>query len=142
MVEWGTDLSQRQTKDLALSKVQQGSQGSRTQERKLNTPEPLQLPPAKAIMDLLHSWGVELALHLQTRHSGYQDLFSLASALADLHTTFFFFFPIWFHLRRDTALRLVWVAVLGDWLNLVLKWYEGTGGWGGGGKQREARGLC
>lgn len=83
-------------------------------------------------MDLVHSWGVELAVYLQTQHSGYQDVFNVASTVADLHTTFFFFFPIWFHLRRDTALRLIWVAVLGDWLNLVLKWYgggpAGTGG--------------
>ncbi|XP_054609235.1 glucose-6-phosphatase a, catalytic subunit, tandem duplicate 1 [Dunckerocampus dactyliophorus] len=75
-----------------------------------------------AIMDLVHSWGVQLAQHLQTKYSGYEGLFSLASTVADLHTTFFFFFPIWFHLRRDTGLRLVWVAVVGDWINLVLKW--------------------
>ncbi|KAI3365494.1 hypothetical protein L3Q82_010578 [Scortum barcoo] len=74
------------------------------------------------IMDLLHSWGVELAVHLQTKYSQYEGLFGLASTVADLHTTFFFFFPIWFYLRRDTGLRLIWVAVLGDWLNLVLKW--------------------
>ncbi|XP_047464455.1 glucose-6-phosphatase a, catalytic subunit, tandem duplicate 1 [Mugil cephalus] len=71
-------------------------------------------------MDLLHSWGVELAVHLQTRHSSYED--SLASTVADLHTTFFCWFPIWFHLRKDSGLRLIWVAVIGDWLNLVLKW--------------------
>lgn len=79
-------------------------------------------------MDLVHSWGVELAVYLQTKLSGYQDVFNAASSVADLHTTFFFFFPIWFHLRRDTAIRLIWVAVLGDWLNLVLKWYGGAGG--------------
>ncbi|KAK5881573.1 hypothetical protein CesoFtcFv8_022354 [Champsocephalus esox] len=73
-------------------------------------------------MDLLHSWGVELVVHLQTTHSRHKGLFSLASTVADLHTTFFCLFPIWFHLRRDTGLRLIWVAVLGDWLNLVLKW--------------------
>lgn len=73
-------------------------------------------------MDLVHSWGVELAVHLQNKYSGYQDWLSLASTVADLHTTFFVFFPVWFHLRRDTGLRLIWVAVLGDWLNLVLKW--------------------
>ncbi|KAM7381238.1 hypothetical protein PAMA_012200 [Pampus argenteus] len=73
-------------------------------------------------MDLLHSWGVELMVHLQTKYSRYEGLFSLASTVADLHTTFFCWFPIWFHLRRDTGLRLIWVAVLGDWLNLVLKW--------------------
>lgn len=75
-------------------------------------------------MDLVHSWGVELAVHLQTKYSRYEDLFSVASTVADLHTTFFVFFPVWFHLRRDTGLRLIWVAVLGDWLNLVLKWYN------------------
>ncbi|KAM6897641.1 glucose-6-phosphatase catalytic subunit 1-like [Xenentodon cancila] len=73
-------------------------------------------------MDLLHSWGVELAVHLQTRYSKYEGLFSVASTVADLHTTFFCLFPIWFHLQRDTGLRLIWVAVIGDWLNLVLKW--------------------
>ncbi|KAK9530064.1 hypothetical protein VZT92_011597 [Zoarces viviparus] len=73
-------------------------------------------------MDLLHSWGVELSAHLQATYGRYEGLFSLASTVADLHTTYFCFFPIWFHLRRHTALRLIWVAVLGDWLNLVLKW--------------------
>ncbi|XP_060950701.1 glucose-6-phosphatase a, catalytic subunit, tandem duplicate 1 [Limanda limanda] len=73
-------------------------------------------------MDLLHSWGVELAVHLQTSYSSYGGVFHLASAVADLHTTFFCWFPVWFHLRRDTGLRLIWVAVIGDWLNLVLKW--------------------
>ncbi|XP_059181203.1 glucose-6-phosphatase a, catalytic subunit, tandem duplicate 1 [Centropristis striata] len=73
-------------------------------------------------MDLLHSWGVELAVHLQNTYSQYEGLFSLASTVADLHTTFFCFFPIWFHVWRDTGLRLIWVAVIGDWLNLVLKW--------------------
>ncbi|XP_039991431.1 LOW QUALITY PROTEIN: glucose-6-phosphatase-like [Xiphias gladius] len=73
-------------------------------------------------MDLLHSWGVELAIHLQTRYSRYEGLFSLASTVADLHTAFFWLFPVWFHLRGDTGLRLIWVAVIGDWLNLVLKW--------------------
>lgn len=73
-------------------------------------------------MDLVHSWGVELAVHLQNKYSGCQDWLSLASTVADLHTTYFVFFPAWFHLRRDTGLRLIWVAVLGDWLNLVLKW--------------------
>uniref|UniRef100_A0A8C6U583 glucose-6-phosphatase n=1 Tax=Neogobius melanostomus TaxID=47308 RepID=A0A8C6U583_9GOBI len=66
--------------------------------------------------------GVDLAVYLQTKYRSYEGLFNLASSVADLHTTFFLFFPIWFHLRKDTALRLIWVAVIGDWLNLVLKW--------------------
>ncbi|XP_056326045.1 glucose-6-phosphatase a, catalytic subunit, tandem duplicate 1 [Danio aesculapii] len=73
-------------------------------------------------MDLLHSWGVELAVHLQIEYQDYESVFHWVSSLADLHTTFFVFFPIWFHLHRDVAVKLIWVAVVGDWLNLVLKW--------------------
>ncbi|CAL1599981.1 unnamed protein product [Knipowitschia caucasica] len=73
-------------------------------------------------MDLLHSWGVELSVNLQNKYRSYEGLFGLASSVADLHMTFFLFFPFWFHLRRDVAIRLIWVAVVGDWLNLVLKW--------------------
>ncbi|NP_001303265.1 glucose-6-phosphatase a, catalytic subunit, tandem duplicate 1 isoform 2 [Danio rerio] len=73
-------------------------------------------------MDLLHSWGVELAVHLQIKYQDYESVFHWVSSLADLHTTFFVFFPVWFHLRRDVAVKLIWVAVVGDWLNLVLKW--------------------
>ncbi|KAL7857560.1 hypothetical protein SRHO_G00164590 [Serrasalmus rhombeus] len=73
-------------------------------------------------MDLLHSWGVSLAVHLQTEYSAYESWFQVVSSVADLHTTFFIFFPIWFHLKRDVAIKLIWVAVIGDWFNLVLKW--------------------
>ncbi len=77
-----------------------------------------------AEMDLLHSWGVNLAVSLQTEYRDSENLFQWVSSVADLHTTFFVFFPIWFHLRRDVGVKLIWVAVVGDWLNLVLKWWE------------------
>ncbi|XP_062858706.1 glucose-6-phosphatase a, catalytic subunit, tandem duplicate 1 [Trichomycterus rosablanca] len=73
-------------------------------------------------MDLLHSWGVSLAIRLQSEFSAYESWFQRISSVADLHTTFFIFFPVWFHLKRDVGVRLIWVAVLGDWLNMVLKW--------------------
>ncbi|CAN9508665.1 unnamed protein product [Ophioblennius macclurei] len=73
-------------------------------------------------MDLLHSWGVELAVRLQRAHAARRGLFDAASAVADLHTAFYWWFPLWFHLRRRAAVRLLWVAVVGDWLNLVIKW--------------------
>ncbi|KAF7666181.1 hypothetical protein LDENG_00117670 [Lucifuga dentata] len=73
-------------------------------------------------MDFLHSVGVDFIVHLQTKHNSYEDWISLASAVADLHTLFFILFPIWFHLRRDTAVKLIWVTAIGDWINMVLKW--------------------
>ncbi|XP_068161637.1 glucose-6-phosphatase a, catalytic subunit, tandem duplicate 1 [Antennarius striatus] len=73
-------------------------------------------------MDLLHGWGVEVLVYLQKNYSWCEDFFGLATTVGDLRFTFFYFFPVWFFLRRETALRLVWVAVIGDWLNMILKW--------------------
>ncbi|KAI1896518.1 hypothetical protein AGOR_G00095600 [Albula goreensis] len=73
-------------------------------------------------MDLLHSIGIDVAVYLQAQGHDYENWFQLASTVADLHTTFFILFPIWFHLWREVGIKLIWVAVIGDWLNLVLKW--------------------
>ncbi|XP_042329099.1 glucose-6-phosphatase catalytic subunit 1-like [Sceloporus undulatus] len=73
-------------------------------------------------MDLLHSAGVQATSYLQENFMDFQGWFVFISAVADLRTTFFVFFPIWFHLREAVGIRLIWVAVIGDWLNLVFKW--------------------
>ncbi|XP_028930543.1 glucose-6-phosphatase [Ornithorhynchus anatinus] len=73
-------------------------------------------------MDWLHDLGVRAARYLQETFPGAEGWFLLVSALADLRNVFFVLFPAWFYLRRPVAVRLVWVAVVGDWLNLVFKW--------------------
>ncbi|XP_033027128.1 glucose-6-phosphatase-like [Lacerta agilis] len=73
-------------------------------------------------MDLLHSTGVQATSYLQENFMDYQDWFVFISTVADLKTTFFVFFPIWFQLKEAVGIRLIWVAVIGDWLNLVFKW--------------------
>uniref|UniRef100_A0A8C3SPU3 Glucose-6-phosphatase n=1 Tax=Chelydra serpentina TaxID=8475 RepID=A0A8C3SPU3_CHESE len=73
-------------------------------------------------MDLLHSAGVQVVQYLQQNYQGSQDWFLFISFAADLKTTFFIFFPIWFHLCEAVGVKLIWVAVIGDWLNLVFKW--------------------
>ncbi|XP_015277296.1 PREDICTED: glucose-6-phosphatase-like [Gekko japonicus] len=73
-------------------------------------------------MDLLHSAGVQATCYLQENLMGFRDWFLFISAAADLRTTFFVFFPICFHLKESVGIRLIWVAVIGDWLNLVFKW--------------------
>uniref|UniRef100_A0A8C4TA46 Glucose-6-phosphatase catalytic subunit 1 n=1 Tax=Erpetoichthys calabaricus TaxID=27687 RepID=A0A8C4TA46_ERPCA len=75
-----------------------------------------------ADMDWLHGCGVEAVRYLQTHYGHRRDWFVLASRSAELRNTFFLFFPIWFHLRETTGIKLIWVAAVGDWLNLVLKW--------------------
>ncbi|XP_077171767.1 glucose-6-phosphatase catalytic subunit 1-like [Paroedura picta] len=73
-------------------------------------------------MDLLHHAGVQATCCLQENLADFRDWFLFVSAAADLRTTFFVFFPICFHLKEAVGIRLIWVAVIGDWLNLVFKW--------------------
>lgn len=74
------------------------------------------------MMDAMHDYGVTATQYLQTNYKDAQDWFLFVSFAADLRNTFFIFFPIWFHLRASVGIKLIWVAVVGDWLNLVFKW--------------------
>ncbi|KAM4691754.1 glucose-6-phosphatase catalytic subunit 1-like [Rhinophrynus dorsalis] len=73
-------------------------------------------------MDALHASGIEMVQYLQMNYKTSQDWFIFVSFAADLRNTFFIFFPIWFHLCESVGIKLIWVAVIGDWLNLVFKW--------------------
>ncbi|KAF1380029.1 hypothetical protein PFLUV_G00182250 [Perca fluviatilis] len=73
-------------------------------------------------MDVLHSSGLSSTYYLQTHFSHSQGYFLSVSKATDLRNTFFLLFPIWFYVRQADAIRLVWVAVVGDWINLMLKW--------------------
>lgn len=76
------------------------------------------------LMDAVHGYGVSSTQYLQTHYKDAQGWFLFVSLAADLRNTFFVFFPIWFHLRAPVGIKLIWVAVVGDWLNLVFKWYD------------------
>uniref|UniRef100_A0A8C1UZ89 Glucose-6-phosphatase catalytic subunit 1 n=1 Tax=Cyprinus carpio TaxID=7962 RepID=A0A8C1UZ89_CYPCA len=73
-------------------------------------------------MEVLYGYGISSTLYLQMHYGHAQRWFTFVSTMADLRTTFLYFFPIWFHLQSAVGVKLVWVAVVGDWLNLVLKW--------------------
>ncbi|XP_068120601.1 glucose-6-phosphatase catalytic subunit 1 [Hyperolius riggenbachi] len=73
-------------------------------------------------MDVLHDFGIQMVQYLQVNYKSSQDWFMFISFAADLRNTFFIFFPIWFHLWEPVGIKLIWVAVIGDWLNLVFKW--------------------
>ncbi|XP_004086877.1 glucose-6-phosphatase [Oryzias latipes] len=75
-----------------------------------------------AVMDAVQGFGVDSTHYLQTNYGDTQGLFLWVSWAADLRNTFFIFFPIWVHLKASVAIKLIWVAVIGDWLNLVFKW--------------------
>ncbi|XP_024289141.2 glucose-6-phosphatase catalytic subunit 1 [Oncorhynchus tshawytscha] len=73
-------------------------------------------------MDTVHAYGVSTTRYLQTHYRDTQSWFLFVSMAADLRNTFFVFFPVCFHLRESVGVKLVWVAVVGDWLNLIFKW--------------------
>ncbi|XP_010864126.2 glucose-6-phosphatase isoform X2 [Esox lucius] len=73
-------------------------------------------------METVHSYGVSTTQYLQTHYKDTQSWFLLVSMVADLRNTFFVFFPVLFHLHESVGVKLIWVAVVGDWLNLILKW--------------------
>uniref|UniRef100_A0A8C3HTR2 Glucose-6-phosphatase catalytic subunit 1 n=1 Tax=Chrysemys picta bellii TaxID=8478 RepID=A0A8C3HTR2_CHRPI len=69
-------------------------------------------------MNVLHDMGIQATRYLQEHYQGSQDWFLFISFAADLRNTFFILFPIWFHLCEAVGVKLIWVAVIGDWLNL------------------------
>ncbi|PNJ07012.1 G6PC isoform 3 [Pongo abelii] len=73
-------------------------------------------------MNVLHDFGIQSTHYLQVNYEDSQDWFILVSAIADLRNAFYVLFPIWFHLQEAVGIKLLWVAVIGDWLNLVFKW--------------------
>ncbi|XP_062030882.1 glucose-6-phosphatase catalytic subunit 1 [Lepus europaeus] len=73
-------------------------------------------------MNALHDFGIRSTRYLQVNYQGSQDWFISVSVIADLRNAFYVLFPIWFHLREAVGIKLLWVAVIGDWLNLVFKW--------------------
>ncbi|XP_046894606.1 glucose-6-phosphatase catalytic subunit 1-like isoform X1 [Hypomesus transpacificus] len=73
-------------------------------------------------MDVVHGYGISATQYLQVHYKDTQDWFLLVSMAADLRNTFFVFFPVWFHLWEPVGVKLVWVAVVGDWLNMIFKW--------------------
>lgn len=76
----------------------------------------------EAGMNVLHDAGIQATHWLQEHFQGSQDWFLFISFAADLRNTFFVLFPLWFHFCEPVGIRLIWVAVIGDWLNLVFKW--------------------
>ncbi|KAI5219285.1 Glucose-6-Phosphatase [Manis pentadactyla] len=75
-------------------------------------------------MNALHAFGIQSTHYLQVNYQDSQDWFILVSVIADLRNAFYVLFPIWFHLQEAVGIKLLWVAVIGDWLNLVFKCWQ------------------
>ncbi|KAL6088915.1 hypothetical protein STEG23_032767 [Scotinomys teguina] len=66
--------------------------------------------------------GVLIIQHLQKDYRAYYDLINFMSNVGDPRNTFSIYFPLWFQLNRTVGTKMIWVAVIGDWFNLIFKW--------------------
>lgn len=76
----------------------------------------------KLQMDYVYSSGVLVIQHLQNNYRDCHDFLNFMSTVGDPRNIFSVYFPLWFHLSHNIGTKMIWVAVFGDWLNLILKW--------------------
>ncbi|CAB1328472.1 unnamed protein product, partial [Coregonus sp. 'balchen'] len=72
-------------------------------------------------MDLIHSSGVLVIQHLQSNYKDYHDILDFMSSVGDPRNIFSLYFPLWFQLSQIVGTKMIWVAVIGDWFNLIFK---------------------
>ncbi|XP_075334638.1 glucose-6-phosphatase 2-like [Odontesthes bonariensis] len=73
-------------------------------------------------MDFIHSFGVLVIQHLQSNYREYHSFLNFMSIVGDPRNIFSVYFPLWFHFNHNVGTKMIWVAVIGDWFNLIFKW--------------------
>ncbi|XP_049629442.1 glucose-6-phosphatase 2 isoform X2 [Suncus etruscus] len=73
-------------------------------------------------MDFLHKDGVLIIQHLQKDYRAYYSFLNFMSNVGDPRNIFSIYFPLWFQLNQTVGTKMIWVAVIGDWFNLIFKW--------------------
>ncbi|XP_077392948.1 glucose-6-phosphatase 2-like isoform X2 [Festucalex cinctus] len=73
-------------------------------------------------MDFVHSSEVLVIQHLQNNYGEYRNFLGFISTVGDPRNIFSVYFPLWFHLSHSVGTKMIWVAVFGDWFNLIFKW--------------------
>lgn len=78
-------------------------------------------------MEVLHGEGVRFIIYLQNAFSGFTNEMLFLSRVGDPRNSFFIYFPVAYNLDKVVGLMVLWVAVMSEWLNLILKWYGNAG---------------
>ncbi|KAI4544124.1 hypothetical protein MJG53_002975 [Ovis ammon polii x Ovis aries] len=66
--------------------------------------------------------GVLAIQHLQKDYRAYYSFLNFMSSVGDPRNIFAIYFPLWFQLNQTVGTKMIWVAVIGDWFNLIFKW--------------------
>ncbi|XP_033098021.1 glucose-6-phosphatase-like [Anneissia japonica] len=69
-----------------------------------------------------YSYEIELIEQLQNSFAKHESTMMYLSQLSDPRNSFLFFFPIVYSLSRVVGLKVLWAAVISEWVNVILKW--------------------
>ncbi|KAK2144875.1 hypothetical protein LSH36_723g01034 [Paralvinella palmiformis] len=74
------------------------------------------------LMDRLHLLGVDFILSLQHYFKHQDEVMLFLSHIGDPKNAFLIYFPLAFFCHRATGIKVMWAAVISEWLNSALKW--------------------
>ncbi|NXE85390.1 G6PC3 phosphatase, partial [Cochlearius cochlearius] len=74
-------------------------------------------------MDALHAAGIRLAEALQSGPPWLEPLWISVTSLADPKRVFTAWFPLAYFLDRRVGVSVLWLGLLSEWLNVILKWF-------------------
>uniref|UniRef100_A0A8C0FPR0 Glucose-6-phosphatase n=2 Tax=Strigidae TaxID=30459 RepID=A0A8C0FPR0_BUBBB len=73
-------------------------------------------------MDALHAAGIRFAEVLQSGPPWLEKFWISVTSLADPKSIFTIFFPLAYFLDRKVGVSVLWIGLVSEWLNVVLKW--------------------
>ncbi|NWQ87544.1 G6PC3 phosphatase, partial [Burhinus bistriatus] len=74
-------------------------------------------------MDALHTAGIRFAEALQSGPPWLEKFWISVTSLADPKCIFTVFFPLAYFLDRKVGVSVLWIGLVSEWLNVVLKWF-------------------
>lgn len=73
-------------------------------------------------MEALHIAGIWFAEVLQSGPPWLETFWISVTSLADPKSIFTVFFPLAYFLDHKVGLSVLWIGLVSEWLNVVLKW--------------------
>ncbi|XP_074417769.1 glucose-6-phosphatase 3 [Larus michahellis] len=75
------------------------------------------------MMDALHTTGIHFAEVLQAGPPCLEKFWISVTSLADPKCVFTICFPLAYFLDRKVGVSVLWIGLVSEWLNVVLKWF-------------------
>ncbi|XP_077047117.1 glucose-6-phosphatase 3 isoform X1 [Agelaius phoeniceus] len=80
-------------------------------------------PPQPSAMDALHEAGIHAAVALQAGPPWLGQFWLLLTSHLDPNSIYTVCFPLARGLDEHVSLMVLWIALVAEWLNVVLKWF-------------------